>query len=88
MSSRTRTQYRPVLMDVNTTYVSGGREMGGFIAKTAGTITVNSTDPTTVLLLNAIPVAAGEVKWFPILIENGQGFTVVLGGGASGTLMV
>jgi hypothetical protein len=62
-----------------------GVSLAGFLAVTAGTLTVTDADGT--VLVNALPVAvtSGFVR-IPLLANTNQGLTVSLAGGASGTL--
>lgn len=78
-------RYHPQAMAANSSYVLTGAGIGGFAAVTAGTITVTAASGT--VLLNAFPVAAGSVYGIPILTGAAGGATVVLAGGASGTLL-
>lgn len=89
-----RERFNPVPMAAGSTYQVRGPHLGGFLAKTSGTITVTSRDASgvnTVTLVDAVPVTAGIYTPIPILfpatndVVNGA---VTLGGGASGTLMV
>jgi len=73
-------------MGVNATYVILGGQMGGFLTKTAGNITV--TDPNGTVLVDAVPLTAGVFTPIPIIFSTVQGTTVTLAGGASGTLVV
>lgn len=85
-----RERFNPVLMAANASYTIRGQNIGGFLAKTAGTITVTSTDASglnAVTLVDAVPVTAGV--YTPIPLEfPARGGTVTLAGGASGTLFV
>lgn len=79
------TKYTPVPLGVSATYVfpSGSPiAIEGFLAVTAGTITVTRRDG--VVLINAFPVTAGQ--WYFMPFHVGHEATVVLAGGASGTL--
>lgn len=76
-----------------TTFLSGINGVSGFLATTAGTITVsyqdgsNGTSIVTVTPVQAVPVAAGG--YTPIPLEFSQnGGTITLAGGASGTLFI
>jgi hypothetical protein len=81
----TTERYHPNIMAANETKVfAGGSGTGGFICVTAGTLTILSRLGTTVL--NAFPVAAGSVYGLPIYLGV-NGYSVVLAGGASGTLL-
>jgi len=78
-------RYHPQAMAANTSLVLTGAGIGGFVAVTAGTLTV--TDPNGTVLVNAFPVAAGSVYGIPILTGVHGGAIVSLAGGASGTLL-
>lgn len=74
---------RPVA--VNQTFVITGQNIGAFLCKTAGTITVENAKGTK--LIDAFPVAAGTLYDFSYFIGSGGGkFTAA--GGASGTIGV
>ena len=83
-------RYRAIPMADNATATSTtSNSIGGFLAVTAGTITVvQNGNPNTgtqnVILVNALPVTAGTYTRLPFLTMGG--FTVTLAGGASGTL--
>lgn len=76
-------RYQPTLMAANATVRVTKESVGGFLAATAGTITIVSTDNGTVVL--AHPVAAGTYYPFPFYLGPNGG-SVTLAGGASGTL--
>ena len=85
-----RERFNPVPMAANTSYEVIGQFIGGFLAKTGGTITVTSTraDGTgSVNYVDAIPVSAGVYTPIPLEFPYRRG-TVTLAGGASGTLFV
>jgi hypothetical protein len=85
-----RERFNPVLMVANASYPIPGIYLGGFLAKTTGTITVtapSSDGLSTVTLVDAVPVTAGIYTPIPIVFPS-AGATVTLSGGASGTLMV
>lgn len=85
-----RERFNPVPMAANASYNITGQHMGGFLAKTAGTITVTSKDANginDVTLVDAVPVSAGVYTPIPIIFPS-TGATVTLALGASGTLMV
>jgi hypothetical protein len=87
MSNIIQERYIPVPLAANAVYnFSAGSPSGvaGFLAVTAGTITVTRSDGTVVL--NAIPIAAGTYTPMPFYV--GSGAVVTLAGGASGTLAV
>ena len=88
MSSRVRTQYRAIPMGVDETYKSDGQSVGAFIAATAGNVKIATLGTGARTVLAATPVAAGARLDLEILVEQAQGFNVVLSGGASGTLLV
>lgn len=78
-------RYQPAIVGVNSTYVINGQNLGGFLAVTAGTITVTTANGTAVL--SAFPVSAGV--YYPLPFFMGQtGSTLVTAGGASGTVLV
>jgi hypothetical protein len=86
--SNVREQFAAVPMGVNATEDRGGSSMGGFLAKTSGTITITSKNVAATVLVNAVPVTAGFYTPIPILFQQPAGFFVTLAGGASGTLFV
>jgi hypothetical protein len=86
MSSVVREQFRMAPMATNAAERVGGPRLGAFLAKTAGTITVTDADST--VLVDAVPVAAGQFTPIPGMFRTGAGGTVTLAGGASGTLFV
>lgn len=88
MSGNVFEQYNPHVMGVNATLKIGGSGIGGFLAATSGTITVNTTDDqgAAITIVNAVPVTAGFYTPLPFRLQQSQGCTIVLGGGASGTL--
>lgn len=77
--------YSPQPMAVNSTYFTSSPSIGGFIAVTAGTITI--TDGLGSVELANFPVAAGSYNPLPMFLGN-RGATITLAGGASGTLLV
>lgn len=86
-----RERFNPVPMGVNASYTILGQNMGGFLAKTSGTITVISTTPdglSSVTLVDEVPLTAGIYTPIPMMFPATAGARVTLGGGASGTLMV
>lgn len=85
-----RERFNPVPMAADSTYAVRGQHIGGFLAKTAGTISVVSKDAlgiNDVTYVDAVPITAGAFTPIPIIFPAAGG-TVTLGGGASGTLMV
>ena len=81
-------RYKPVPLGVNATYKfpDGAQDIAGFSCATSGTITV--TNQRGLVILNAYPVTAGVYHPFPYSLEQGNGASAVLAGGASGTLAV
>jgi hypothetical protein len=86
--SNVREQFAAVPLGVNATSDRGGANMGGFLAKTSGTITITSKDANATVLVDAVPVTAGCYTPIPIQFQQSAGFIVTLAGGASGTLFV
>lgn len=85
-----RESFNAVPMAADASYEIKGSHMGGFLAKTSGTITVVSKDARgvdDVTLVDAVPVSAGIYTPIPINFPAINGI-VTLAGGASGTLMV
>ena len=88
--SNVRERFSPKLMAANASLEIKGPYLRGFLAKTAGTISVASKDAlgtSDVTLVDAVPVTAGIYTPIPIVVPA-TGYTVTLAGGASGTLMV
>lgn len=83
-----REVFRPQPMGANALYQVAGSSMGGFLAKTAGTITITDSGANATILVDAVPVTAGFFTPIPILFTSAAGGAVQLAGGASGTLMV
>lgn len=81
-----RERYTAYPMGVNASLKVTRQSIGGFLAKTAGTITVVNDKGATIV--DAIPVAAGLYYPLPFLLQSETGGTVTLAGGASGTLGV
>lgn len=81
-----RERYHPKPMTANSSAIIKGVHMGGFAAKTNGTITVTDNDGT--VLVDAHPVTAGIYMPLPFVFSSSEGATVTLAGGASGTLAV
>lgn len=82
--SRVRELLRPQPMGLNSSYTCGGLNIGGFLAKTAGNISVIDADGT--ILVDTVPVAAGQYMPLPFVFRTSMGGVVTLAGGASGTL--
>ena len=87
-----REGFKPYSIGTNGTLVTSSAYLGGFLAKTTGTITItilvgNHTGLSTVTILDAIPVTAGIYTPIPayfVPVQNGC--TITLGAGAAGTL--
>ncbi len=83
-------RYQPILVGVDATVPINSDSVGGFLCKTAGTITVtkvNELSGANVTIINAHPVSAGIYYPLPFFLgSNGGTFTAA--GGASGTLGV
>ena len=77
-------RYTPEIVGVDTTIVLTSNSIGGFLAKTAGTITV--VDQQGVTIVTAFPVAAGTYYPLPFYLGSGVNATFTTAGGASGTL--
>lgn len=86
---RTYEQYKPVQVGVNATVAFTGNRVGGFVAKTDGTVTITANDPDATVIVDAFPVTAGNVLPLPFILPAGaQGGSVTTAGGASGILAV
>jgi hypothetical protein len=86
-----RERFNPVPMAANSSYIVRGPHIGGFLAKTAGNITVSgfSADGSTaVTFVDAVPLTAGFYTPIPLISPSPRSLTVTLAGGASGTLFV
>jgi len=81
-----RERYRPQLIGVNGSYVIRAGQMGGFLAKATGTITV--VDPNGTTLVDAVPVTAGVFTPIPAIFSTVEGATVTLASNAAGTLFI
>lgn len=62
-----------------------GTNLAGFICTVSGTLTVTDADGT--VLVNALPVTAGDFTRLPILSNTNAGMTVTLAGNGEGTLL-
>ena len=78
-------RFTPAIMALNSTRALTGPSIGGFICVTTGTLTVNDSAGTAIL--SAFPVTAGNSYRIPMYVGQNGG-SVVLAGGASGTLLV
>lgn len=79
-------RYRPIPVAVNSSVRVSTQSIGGFLATTAGTITI--TNDAGINLLTAHPVSAGVYLPLPIFLTTQTGGTFTTAGGASGTLLV
>lgn len=77
-------RYSPEVVGVNATITIYSDSIGGFLAKTAGTITV--VDEHGVTIVDAFPVAAGAYYPLPFYLGSGVNSTFTTAGGASGTV--
>lgn len=78
-------RYTATLVPVNGTVALTGTSIGGFLAKTAGTVTV--TNASGAVVVDAHPVSAGLYYPMPFLLGSpAPGGTFTCAGGASGTL--
>jgi len=84
--SQFQERYRPISLGVDSTaQLASNANLGGFLAKTSGAITV--IDSLGVTVVNAVAVTAGIYTPMPFMLSGGGGVpSVVLSGGASGTL--
>ena len=80
--------YKPVLMAANSTYRPpyGTLGVAGFLCAVSGTISV--TNERGALIVDAVPVTAGVYTPMPFNIDIGDLGSVVLAGGARGTLAI
>ena len=86
--SQIQERYRPLPMAANATAtLVASNNIAGFLAVTAGTLTVVDSNGVTVVA--AVPVTAGIYTPMPFRLSGGGSPpTVALAGGASGTLGV
>jgi len=82
-----RENYKPVQVGVNSTVTFYSNLLGGFIAKTSGTVTITTAKGATIV--DAFPVTEGQLLPLPFHLPEGeQQGTVTTAGGASGILGV
>lgn len=87
MSNKVIQRTKPVQVGVDATVKFDGSGTDGFLAKTAGTISITTNNGLTIL--DAFPVSAGQALPLPFAFpDNSQGGTIVAAGGASGVLCV
>lgn len=79
-----RERYPAKVVGVDTTTAILNQSIGGFLCKTAGTITVTNSRTDTVV--DAIPVLAGVYYPLPIFVGFPNA-TFITAGGASGSLL-
>jgi len=79
-------RYQPVIMAANTTQVVYNQSIGGFLCTVTGVLNVTA-GPSATSVVSALPVTAGIYYPLPLILGP-QGGTVVLSGGAAGTLLV
>ena len=85
MAENYKERYTPTPIGVNGTARFNGSQTGGFLAVTAGNISI--TDDTGFAALTAFPCAAGQYVPLPMVYRAPTGGVVTLAGGASGTLL-
>jgi hypothetical protein len=85
-----RERYRPQNLAADATYYVTGSNLGGFIPVADGTLSVASTDNqgAPVTLVEEVPVTAGAYLPLPFASPFNQPMTVILAGGAAGTLLI
>lgn len=89
MSDRVKELFAAAPMAANTSQYVTGHNIGGFLATVAGTLTVTmdpGVDGIPTVLVNAVPLTAGIYTPIPIMFN--RPVTVLLAGGAAGTLMI
>jgi hypothetical protein len=79
-------RFTAYVMGANSSLKVTRQSIGGFLAKTGGTVTV--TNDNGVVIVDAHPVTAGLYYPMPFLLQTTTGGTVSLAGGASGVLAV
>ena len=82
--STVKERYTPIPVAANSTTTVLSSQLGGFLVKTAGTITVIADGVT---LIDTFPVDAGFYLPLPFYV-GGNGCTFITAGGASGTIAV
>lgn len=83
--STVQERYQPRVVGVNASITLPGTSIGGFLAKTTGTVSV--TLPNGTVIVDAVPVTAGVYLPLPFYLAV-IGSTVTTAGGASGTVAV
>lgn len=80
-------RYKPLPIAANSTIILDSDSVGGFLAATAGTITItrNNEDGTSSNIVTGHPVAAGVYMPTPFYLGS-RGGTFITAGGASGTV--
>ena len=78
-------RYAPKLMAADSTLVVSKQSIGGFICSTGGAISVLDYEGNT--LVDVFPVTAGSYHPLPVYLGP-HGGSVVLSGGAEGTLCI
>lgn len=88
MSTKVIQRTKPVQVGVNATVDFDGSGTDGFLAITAGNITITA-QPSGQVIISGFPVTAGQVVSLPFLFpDNSQRGRIVAAGGASGVLCV
>lgn len=88
--SNVQERYNPRAVGVNATARINDQSIGGFLAVTAGTLTLdifNSVTGVQQNLFTALPVSAGVYTPLPFYV-GANGCVITLGGGASGVVAV
>lgn len=83
MSIPSNPRFRILQVGVNATVPVASQGIGGFLAITSGTVTINFADGAAAI--SAFPVTAGNWYFMPFYIGQNGG-TVITAGGASGVL--
>lgn len=83
MAHYTQERFNAVPIGANSSVKVTSQNIGGFLCKTAGTLTV--VDALGVTIVDAIAVSAGVWTPLPFYLK-GNGATVTTAGGAVGTL--
>jgi len=83
----TQERFRPYLVGANATVNVESIALGGFLAKTSGTIRFVKRNSSSEVILDDFPVTAGQYYPLPFLVGQ-HGGTFTTAGGASGTLGV
>lgn len=80
-----KSYYRPQPMAAGSAFRVNGTNLQGFLCTVSGTMSITDVDGT--ILVNALPVTAGQYTRIPMLFNSAQGGTVQLTT-AAGSLFV